>query len=271
MTRLVIHAGFHKTGTTSVQTLLRENRDLLSEHLAIYLRPDFEELAETCRRYCLNPKPLRLANVGRAAQAFFGTLAADSPRPILMSSEDLSGLMPGRRDLATYAAAPHLMRVICEAARVRFCKPLDLTLFFSTREADSWLRSAWWQHLRGTRMTENLDSYVQSAREAADFDTVLQAVQSTTRGAVVTALPLEESRDLPQGPLTPLLELAGLPDAVRARIEMRPPDNVRPDLGLEPAFLALNRSGLHMKDLAEIKARILKMTATRQRRDNDPD
>ncbi|MFZ5964570.1 hypothetical protein ACOXXX_16610 [Thalassococcus sp. BH17M4-6] len=261
MTRLVVHPGFHKTGTTSVQTLLRVNRGVLSDHLRIYLRDDFEELANTARRYCLKPKALRLGHVGDAAKRFFDTLDPADPRPVLMSSEDLSGLMPGRRNLTTYAAAAPLMATLCTAARARFGKPLRATLFFSTRAADAWLRSAYWQHLRSTRITEDLETYLASAGPAADFDAVLVAVSDAVRRTTVTALALEEMRDLPQGPLTPLLELTEVPDDVRGRIALLPPANVQPDIGLDAIFLALNRSGLHNRDVAAIKAQLMKMAA----------
>lgn len=269
MTHLVIHPGFHKTGTTSVQTLLRENRALLSHHLRICLRPDFLELTETTRRYCLNPKPRRLDNVRAAAAAFFATLDLDDPRPILMSSEDLSGLMPGRRDLTTYAAAAPLMAAICTAATARFGDSLRHTLFFSTRDPDGWLRSSYWQHLRGTRMTDDLQTYLVKAAQAADLDAPLAAVHAAVRGATVTSLPLDVSRDLPQGPLTPLLELVELPQTVRARIVLSQPDNVQPDNGLDDVFLALNRSGLHNRNLADIKSRLLRMAGNRLRPDTE--
>ena len=46
MTLVVIHAGFHKTGTTSVQTALTENAERLAPHLRVLLKPDFKPLTD---------------------------------------------------------------------------------------------------------------------------------------------------------------------------------------------------------------------------------
>lgn len=57
----------------------------------------------------------------------------------------------------------------------------------------------------------------------------------------------------PQGPLTPLLGLLGLPDQVRDLLASPPPMNRQPDLGIAEVLLALNRSGLDDETLSKAK------------------
>lgn len=259
MTRIVIHAGFHKTGTTSVQSLIHANRRRLGRRLRCYLKPDFIALTEAARSFSVDPDAMRLTELTEAAQAFFDTLDPEDPRDVLMSSEDLSGHMPGRHGLDRYDAAELIMPQIADAARQRFGEPCEITFFFSTRAADRWLRSAWWQNLRSTRITLDLDTYATRYREAAEFDTVLQAIADTVAPARVTALPLEASTALPHGPLTPLLDLLDIPDAMRTRLHDLPPENVQPDQGLPEVFLALNRSGLKERHIKEVKRTLRQM------------
>ncbi len=55
MRRIVIHAGFHKTGTTTVQQTLKAHATVLAPHLQVVLREDMEAVCEAARAYSLAP------------------------------------------------------------------------------------------------------------------------------------------------------------------------------------------------------------------------
>ncbi|APX23055.1 MAG: hypothetical protein CML50_01690 [Rhodobacteraceae bacterium] len=261
MTRIVIHAGFHKTGTTTVQTTLQANRALLEPHLRVCLKADFERLTKAARAYSLAPDEAGRAAVGREAARFFRRLDRDDPRPVLMASEDLSGHLPGRRGLTRYHATAEIMALLSETAVAR----LDAApvFFFSTRERDAWLRSTWWQNLRSTRLTLDLDRYAEELAGAVDLEAIVAEVAVRVGPAQVASEPLETSRSRREGPLAPLLDLVALPPEPRAALELRPPENVQPDIGLAEVFLALNRSGLDDRHLREAK-KTLRRLAIRQ-------
>ncbi|MFD1344595.1 hypothetical protein [Litorisediminicola beolgyonensis] len=256
MSRVLIHPGFHKTGTTSIQSTLKLNADRLAPHLRIVLRDDMSGLTDACRSYSKSPKPRRLDAVLREAIALFDTLEPSDPRPVLISSEDLSGLLPGRQDVLSYAAAPALMAAIGGAAEERFGDwP---TFVFTTRDPAGWLGSSWWQHLRSTRMTDDLDAWSDRAAEAAQLDLIVAATSEAVPDATVIAAPLAEAKDLPEGPLSPLLDLLDLPPSLRGTLEIAPRANATPSVGLEPIFLALNRSGLPDAIVGETKRMLLR-------------
>lgn len=265
MTRVVIHAGFHKTGTTSVQSTLRANRALLEPHLRVFLKQDLEALTEATRAHCAAPgEEAPLKAVGRHALRFFRRIDRADPRPVLISSEDLSGHLPGRRRHQGYHAAPRIMAVIAENARHRFGEALDLTFFFSTRAPDSWLHSTWWQNLRATRLIDDLDLYAARPEINADLSRIVDAVAQQVAPAQVLSEPLEQSRERREGPLAPLLDLVALDAAVRARLTLLAPVNAQPVAGLDEVFLALNRSGLGEESLRDAK-KILRGIANRER------
>lgn len=263
MTRVVIHAGFHKTGTSSVQSTLRANRGLLEPHLRVYLKEDLEALTEATRAHCAAPEEQEPLNaVGRYALRFFRRIDRQDPRPLLISSEDLSGHLPGRRRHPGYHAAPRIMSVIAENARHRFGEALELSFFFSTREQDSWLHSTWWQNLRSTRIIDDLDLYAARPELAAPLSQTVDAVARQVAPARVLSEPLEQSRTRREGPLAPLLDLVALDPGIRARLTLLPPVNAQPVAGLDEVFLALNRSGLDDEDLRDAK-KILRKIANR--------
>ena len=79
----------------------------------------------------------------------------------------------------------------------------------------------------------------------------------------VTSVALEDSRTRTEGPLAPLLDLTGLDPEARAALVIPLAANVRPDIGLEEVFLALNRSALKDRPLSEAKKH-LRRIANRQ-------
>ncbi len=259
MTRIVIHAGFHKTGTTSVQAMLRANAQALSAELRVFLREDIEPLAAITGAYPLKDGAERLRKISRRSFGVFKTCDPDDPRPILISCEDLAGTIPGRLDVSGYTGTAEILSAITRSARSRFGKALELVFFFSTRAPDDWLHSTWWQNLRSSRLTEDFETYSARLRDAADHEAVLTDLAERLRPARVTSLGLEDCVDFALGPLEPLLEIAGVSAELREALTLQSPANVSADLGLHDAFLALNRSDLTDKNLGIEKRRLLRI------------
>jgi hypothetical protein len=257
--KIVIHAGFHKTGTSSVQAMLRENAGLLEPHVHVLLKKDFEDLATKARSFSIDPCEETLAKVAKAAAMFFAGLDKDDPRPILMASEDLSGHIPGRHGLESYDSAGLVMKCISVSAFACFGEDADVIFYFSTRNRDTWLRSTWWQNLRSTRLTLDLEAYTKRFEGADTLEDVLKDIAVDAAPAKVTSRPLEEVGSGPLGPLDPVLDILDLPDLDRSALKELPPENVQPDVGIDAVFLALNRSRLCDKDVQDAKRSIRKM------------
>lgn len=257
--RFVIHAGFHKTGTTSVQSMLRENARVLDPHVRVFLKDGFEDLTHRARSFSIDPRERTLADVTRAAADFMSELDADDPRPVLMASEDLSGHMPGRHGLECYDGAGLVMKCIAVAAFECFGDDTDVTFYFSTRDRTAWLRSTWWQNLRSTRLTLDLPAYCAQFDDARTLDDILDEVATDVAPAKVASRRLEEVGDGPLGPLDPVLDLLDLPGLDRTTLKALPPENVQPDIGIDAVFLALNQSDLPDKDVQDTKRRIRRL------------
>lgn len=258
-TKIVIHAGFHKTGTSSVQAMLRENETRLEPHVRVYLKSGFRDLTEAARSFSIKPREETLANVAKAAEAFFAGLDLADPRPILMESEDLSGHMPGRHGVECYEGAGLVMQSIANAALARFGDDTDLTFYFSTRSREDWLRSTWWQNLRSTRLTLAYSEYCAGFTDARTLDEILTEITDDVAPARVRSRRLEETAAGPLGPLDPVLDLLELTGLDRGSLTALPPANVQPEIGIDAVFLALNRSGLTNKDVSAAKRSILRM------------
>lgn len=240
--RVVIHAGFHKTGTTSAQRTLAANAAALHPHLNVVLRDDMAGLRAAARAYSKRRAAADLAFV----QAEAAHLAEGwDTRPVLLSSEDLCGHMPGRHGLQDYGAAPKLLAAMVEACRAARPKAA-LSIVLTTRAAAPWLRSCYVQHLRTTDIT--LDAAEYAALYAASAD-LARAVADIARAVdcPVEALPLEEIGADPAGPAGALLQRAA-PGLDVAALRPLPPANAAPPQAKIDAMLAVNRRGLSKTD-----------------------
>ncbi len=253
--RIVLHAGFHKTGTTSVQRFLRGNRAVLRRHVRVFTREGQEPLCEAARAFSVTRDALDRALLAAEWGRFVAALDVSDPRPVLMSSEDLSGHMPGRHGVMRYDAAALILGDLAATLP----KGAALTVALSLRETGAWRRSCWAQHVRATRHLGGLAEYLSGPR--TDLAVDAQAVQEAldARGRVVTQVvtwALEDQRG-PFGPAAPLLEMLDLPARVLARLT--PPVHVNASLpdAVMAELLALNRSDLDPVTWARAKRAVI--------------
>lgn len=230
--RIILHAGFHKTGTSSVQQVLRANRAILKPELAMRLKGQMKDLMHATRGYSTWRDPLTLAKATRRFGVVLDSLALMPRRVLVISAEELSGHMPGRARLTDYSAAPILLQ--------RFPKA-EQAIYFSTRDPDAWLRSAYWEHVKSSSMTLSYDDFIGSYEQAVDFEKVISTTKRTIQADVYDTS-LEDSDDLPLGPAGPLLDLCDISPELRKKIIPQPAKNQRMDDAVLLALLDANRA-----------------------------
>lgn len=253
--KIVFHAGFHKTGTSTVQAVLRANRKALMPALAIRLKGQMQELMSAARgysTYCTNDA---LDKVSRR----FDTLLAELPdmprRTLLLSAEELSGHMPGRGALADYSAAPVLANLFWSRAQQAY--PDAQVLFcYATRAPASWLKSGWAEHVKSSTMTLDFAAFCARYPDAPNLQTILDDIRQKVP-APVHSYALEECSDLPLGPADPVLDHCDIPDALRAALTPQPPQNKRLSEDTLAALLEINRTHRDKEARKAAKADVL--------------
>lgn len=253
--KIVIHAGFHKTGTSTVQQVLRENRRLLQPELAMRLKGQMKELMHATRGYSTWRDPFTLAKATRRFGAVLDGLAEMPHRVLVISAEEIAGHMPGRDNLFDYSAAPILLTRFCKEIRHHF-PTTELAIYFSTRDPDAWLRSAYWEHVKSSSMTLDFDEFTSNFGKAANLEKIVSGVREMVDVPVHSTL-LENCADLRLGPADPLFDLCGLSAKLREKIAPQPVKNQRHDDTVLLALLEVNRAYADRDERKAVKQEIL--------------
>jgi len=167
--------------------------------------------------------------------------------------------MPGDKGLVGYDAAAPLAGVMARVFSGAFAGGLDLRFLYTTRGADAWLRSLYWQLSKHPHLQIDREAFLRDFVQAADFKLICDGIAQEVAPWPVCIAALEDSRDGPPGPVGPLLDLAGLAPQIRAKLVPAPSQNAAPAYDLAPAFVALNRAGLPPDLLRRMKEELRAM------------
>jgi len=259
MTRVIVHAGFHKTGTTSLQDFLARNRAALAPWLG-YAGPGMLKAASRAARgYARRPAAWRRWRFRRRLAA---CLREVEPAPVVvLSLESFSGVMPGHRRFAgrpvrDYAtAAVPLGREIVAALRRRFGPAARIEFVYTTRARAPWLASVHAHLLRSIRLVEDRDAFAATIGPLPPLAVEARRIAAGI-GVAAHVAPLERHGPRREGPAGAILDIVGVPEAARAGLtpaeRLKPADP--PDLSA--AYLELNRAGGTRARLRARKARL---------------
>ena len=233
---MIIHAGFHKTGTTTVQNVLKAQHLLLAPHVCVILKSDIRDLCAAALAYSAQPSETRLAIFRDEAAACFGTMPEDDPRPILISAEDLCGAFPGRRGRIGYPHAKALLATLISQIAPD-CTP---QVYLSTRAPNAWLKSCYAHNLRHSRTCLSLEEFV-TAHAGPSLEQIAADIASALGHVPVTTAALEDTSTSVHGPLTPILDLMALPEVLRKPLQPTAVGNPSLPPDILDALLKLNR------------------------------
>ena len=254
--QIIIHAGFHKTGTSSVQATLKANGPRIWPTHALVLPQRMADVTKMATMHSVMAGPVSKAEFNDRLLALFKSLTLGRKRGLILSAEDLAGLIPGRRGHTNYDACPGLMTMVETAVRHVWGSDTDITFYFGLRQRPGWLRSLYWQNLRSSRLTQDFDTF----RETLS-DISLTKLATTTRSTLyhskLITIRLEDHLESEFGPATPILEAANLTPEHKARLIAAPAANVTPPADVVQAVLAANRSSASDTDVAALKTRLI--------------
>ena len=250
--RILLHPGFHKTGTSSIQHFFWSNREKLAPHVHLFMLRHLKPVTQLTHSYSRSGNPLTLIDLAERLDEVFAD-TPDDTRDILISCEALCGHLPGWPKVKTYQAAPVILTYVTGYLRDRFDAEVEIVV--TTRDPEPWLYSAYRHHLKGQRLTLDPDAFAAKYAKAADFAPIISAI--ATQCGPTRTLPLETASLHPLGPGGALLDMFGIPTDGFTPVGK---GNEGPSDTLWREFLTLNRSDLTDAPLVNAKDALAKQS-----------
>lgn len=255
--RVLVHAGFHKTGTASLQAQLRLLRDDLLPFFRHYGPEDMGDVPALATAFGRAPND----DSRRAFRQGFARFATQLPASgdIVISSEALSGALPGHRDglgqviTGINPAARMLARDIKGILHRQLGDDIRLGFLYSTRRRLHWLRSTHGHQLRETALDLDIDAFAALFPKGFDLERDADSIANVLAPTPVHIRQLEEFDDDPQGPAAMVLDLMQVPDSVVDRLPPAARMNRGDSTALRQRFLNLNRQGHTSEKLQSLK------------------
>lgn len=242
MRRILIHPGFHKTGTTSAQAFLNKNRKQINRHYAIVgpSRARQAGLINAARAFTRSGSPEDAAAFTAKTHEVLDTIDFRARRGLILSDENLAGRRPGGDVSTAYQRLPEVMTLLTQALTAHFePDPCEIAIYLSTRDLASWAYSLWGHNVRKSRVTEAFASPIVpgiSLEERAEtLRTALPDASHLTR-------PLEALANTTFGPGTPIADWLHAGPGDFSKLLAGPLAGAAPPLEKTEACLEMNRS-----------------------------
>lgn len=253
MRQILLHPGFHKTGTSSMQHFMWVNRAALEPYFDLRMLRYLKPVVQLCAAYSRNHNPLALVDLVDLLDDVFTEFPVRDDRDLLISCEGLAGHLPGWPNVRDYSAVPILMTYIAGYLVERF-PDAQVKVLFTTRSANEWLYSAYRHHLRGQRLTLDFKEFEAEFSASSDLEKVISEVATALDPLPVLTMPMSDALRHPHGPGAALVDHMNVPQIVRDTLQSVGKGNEGPSDVLWEQFLKLNRSTLPNRAVANQKA-----------------
>ncbi len=257
---IIVHAGFHKTGTSSLQAYLQEYRNELLPFARIYIKSDLKDLSSAGRFYGQFPSLLRARLFRRKLRKFLSNI--EDNKVIVISRETFCGIMPGHRRFGIWPArkmtpiATKLAIIIEQELRRRFGEDTEITLLYTTREKESWHKSVWGHIVRSINLKIAREEFVYQLKNQPSLDDEVETIRRNLKYANVLSRSLEELKTHPLGPAGAIIDLLELPKNWNVQHPPKTINNVGEPKDIQNEFLRLNRDMKNAKILKSQKEKI---------------
>lgn len=261
---VVIHIGLHKTGSTYIQNLLKKNRAAFPSWMAVFNQADgtSRALHQACQGYQMGGQKNGDAATRRdAILAECSNILEKSPEEtttILISDEEISGVMPGR--LGQFGMYPQLAEIA--ETLVEGFRPHDVRFVVYTREIHSWIKSVHNQAVKQHRLQMDFDDFKKAIPDPIALEPLIAALTEKVGAGKVTVLTYEDDVKEEHGLGSGLLRHAGLSETEILGLERV---RFNSNESLPPKALelvrALNATDIESRQLKTVVQVLLKKSA----------
>ncbi len=255
MRQILLHPGFHKTGTSSANHFLWVNRAALAPYFDLRMFRHFKAISTLCATFSKSQDPMDFLEFVELMDASFKENPLNSDRDALISCKGFCGHLPGTPGVHSYESVPILMTYLAGYLADRY-PDAQVKVVFTTRGPKDWLFSVYRQQLRGHRLMLDFEEFAHTYKAAADLRSIIDRTAAVLAPLPVMFMPLEDAAKHPLGPGGAIVDLMKVPASVKATLSPVGVDNAGPTENIWAKFLAHNRSTAPDHQVAKLKQAI---------------
>lgn len=262
MTRVLVHFGFHKTGTSTAERTLTMNGGILSKHFDCVTRKSWPDVSLAAKKFSEDQSDKRLQTFEAALAARLRALPPDDDKSLCISNVDLAGRIPGYVGVNDYGAVPVLVGALRKCIVQHFGAEVNLGFMASQRPAADWIKSLYWQNLKVHRLRDDFATFSARFAPVADQTDILNKIRAALGPFSLSTPQLPDSIQNRLGPATPILTAMGLSKGIMAALEPAPRLKASMPQEIQQAFLEMNQSDLPDSEVATAKSDALAVLTT---------
>lgn len=233
MKKLILHLGFQKTGSTSLQALLDINRARLSDIDLYVYGQDTIPVRNTCQSAIGNPTPAALKIVKYIFSGLFQEMIETPNETVIFSDENVLGRV-------LYTSSGHILEwaeLLLPIMASAMPDEIEPRIVFYTREQDGWLKSLYGQSVKRAQERRRFETWKADRPLQTDWAHMKARLTAAASGIPVDFVSMEE--DLAEFGFLGgrLLEISGVERARIDTLELSEPRNK----ALSPLALGLMR------------------------------
>ena len=256
--QVIIHAGFHKTGTTSIQAMIERERNRLEAFAQFYIKSQVDPSPNIARLYGQRQNRHTLTRFESTFTVFLKTCPRG--KPIVISREQLCGaLLTGRGRWPFRQDRYHRVSLKLAQAQVRsvirvFGPDAQITLVYTVRDDAGYIRSAYGHFIRDTDLDVDFDTFRKGFRRKIDLQGCADRIAKALPTVTVKTATLSDLSAHVRGPGQLILDILDIPQDIQDKIAA-PAKRNKPGISdaLAAQLLALNKADMRASDRKRAK------------------
>lgn len=221
--RVLIAPGFRRCGTSSLHTVLRENRTLLHPYFDIHARSDLTKVwRNNVRKIYTNGKAKHIDRLAGIAEVMAHEVDPGPSGNAVVADENLVGFSLYYSDGRTIFDVAQTVLPIIEQAFAG----VDVHFRFQIRDWDGWIKSSYAREVRNRGATYSMEEYTAGMCNTLNWEKGLSQIKGSLTSPVSF---VDLSQDLVGGmPGKSIFEHFGVPDDVIQKLQIPRRKNVSP-------------------------------------------
>lgn len=244
--RVIVHLGFHKTGTTFLQDFLLENQRAFAAHFVVLNQRVRSSSVLAKAGQGMHRRMDQQNTPGRFLQDLsdeanrIRDLARSLGKGVVISDEEIAGYIPGRGSFTLlYPALPEIARALVEGFA-----PMAVEFVLYTRDLQTWSLSSYNQCVKSHGFTGTLETYRNEVIGEQTLERRADAVRAAVGPERVTVLQLEDEAAREYGVAEGFCEVLGVRPADLEHLAMPGRSNESAPEGALELMRLLNEKNL---------------------------